>query len=467
LKEVETMNPGSNRIRLDYTRVMKHVTREDIEKLAPQVAKAQEMIQKKDGPGGEFLGWVDLPSRVDAKEIEEIQKCAFEISGNSEVFLIIGIGGSYLGARAVLSALMSPFHNETGISGGPQIPRIYYAGADISSDHTAELLDVMKVRRVTINVISKSGTTTEPALAFRIIKDNIIKKIGKEEAKRRVIATTDKARGSLKTLADREGYKTFVIPDDVGGRFSVLTPVGLLPIAVGGIDIKELLKGAADMALLCREPDLFKNAACMYAVIRNVLLEKGRGIEVLASFEPCLHYVGEWWKQLFGESEGKEHKGIFPASLDFTTDLHSMGQWIQEGVRSLFETFLWIEEEKKEVLIPEEEQNLDNLNYLVGKSLHYVNANAHEGVASAHLEGDVPNMTIKIPKLDAYNLGQLLYFFEYAVAVSGYILGVNPFDQPGVENYKKNMFALLGKPGFEAQAAAIRKASAGGAHCEV
>lgn len=443
------MEVSTKTLSLNYTNVMKHIAEGDLEKIEPEVKKARELLETKKGPGSEYLGWLELPASISKSEIDDIQRTAVEIIGNTDAFIVVGIGGSYLGARAVLESILSSYHNESGMYESKQYPKIYYTGCNISSEQMHDLLDLVKKKRVTINVVSKSGTTTEPALAFRVISDQIVKRFGKEEAKRRVIATTDKSKGSLKTLADREGYRTFVIPDDVGGRFSVLTPVGLLPIAVGGVDIKELLKGAQDFRQKSKEQEMKKNPALMYAALRNILLKKGRGIEILAGFEPSLHYIGEWWKQLYGESEGKNHKGIYPDYLDFTTDLHSMGQWIQDGVRSIFETFLWISESRKEVVIPGEEQDLDKLNYLKGKSFHYVNEKAYLGVASAHMDGGVPNMTLKLPKLTPYHIGQLVFFFEYAVAISGYMLGVNPFDQPGVENYKKNMFALLGKPGFE------------------
>jgi len=451
------------RISLDYSKVMKYVTKEDLDSIAADLLRVTAMIHSGSGLGSEYLGWLDLPGRITKEEVADLAGTASVVIGNSDAFLIVGIGGSYLGARAVLSALLPTYYNEIALISGRQIPRIYYTGCDISPQAMADLLDLIKDRRVTINIISKSGSTTEPALAFRILKDHFVKKLGKEEAKRRVIATTDKSKGALKRLAEREGYKTFVIPDNVGGRFSVLTPVGLLPIAVGGVDINELLLGARDMAEYCREPDTMKNPAVMYAALRNLLHSKGRSIEILASFEPSMHYVGEWWKQLYGESEGKNGKGIYPDYLDFSTDLHSMGQWIQDGVRSIFETFLVVEESRATVVIPSDEQNSDNLNYLADKTLNFVNSSAYEGVSFAHLEGDVPNMAIRIPRQDAYYLGQLIYFFEYGVAVSGYLLGVNPFDQPGVELYKKNMFALLGRPGFEAQGEALRKSMAAGA----
>jgi len=450
------------RISLDYSKVMKHIKKEDLDRIAADVARVRAMMQSKNCPGSEYLGWLDLPSRTTKEELHEIMETAFVAIGNSDAFLVVGIGGSYLGARAVLSAMLPAYYNEMALISGRQIPRIYYTGCDLSPQAMHDLLELINNRRVTINIISKSGSTTEPALAFRILRDHFIRKLGKEEAKRRVIATTDKARGSLKRLAEREGYRTFAIPDDVGGRFSVLTPVGLLPIAVGGVDINELLQGARDMAACCSEPDMMKNPAVLYAAIRNLLLQKGRSIEILAGFEPSLHFFGEWWKQLFGESEGKNGKGIYPDYLDFSTDLHSMGQWIQEGVRSVFETFLVVEEPRADVKVPADEQNSDNLNYLSDKSLSWINLRAYEGVSAAHLEGDVPSTALRIPKLDAYHVGQLIYFFEYAVAVSGYLLGVNPFDQPGVESYKKNMFALLGKPGFEAQGEALQKLIAGG-----
>ncbi|MGV8122369.1 MAG: glucose-6-phosphate isomerase [Candidatus Xenobiia bacterium LiM19] len=451
------------RISLDYSKVMKYITKEDLDRIAADVLRVRAAIQSRNCLGSEYLGWIDLPARITKEEITDMAGTASVVIGNSDAFLVVGIGGSYLGTRAVLSALLPTYYNEMALICGRQIPRIYYTGCDISPQAMADLLDLIKDRRVTINIISKSGSTTEPALAFRILKNHFVKKLGREEAKRRVIATTDRTKGALKRLAEREGYKTFAIPDDVGGRFSVLTPVGLLPIAVGGVDINELVAGARDMAECCKEPDMMKNPAVMYAAIRNLLNQKGRSIEILTSFEPSLHYLGEWWKQLYGESEGKNGKGIYPDYLDFSTDLHSMGQWIQEGVRSIFETFLVVEESRATVAIPPDEQNSDNLNYLADKTLNFINSKAYEGVSAAHLEGDVPNMAIRIPRQDAYYLGQLIYFFEYGVAVSGYLLGVNPFDQPGVELYKRNMFALLGKPGFEAQGEALRKSMAAGA----
>lgn len=448
---------SGNKITLDYSRVMKHISREDLDNIAPVVKMVRNTLDSRKGVGNEYLGWLDLPDRMLLSEAETIQRAAMEVIGNSDVFLVVGIGGSYLGARAVLHSLLPAFYNEIALA-KRQMPRIYYVGCDISSDFLHYLLEEIQGSRVTINVISKSGTTTEPALAFRILKDKIIQRLGKEEVKRRVVATTDAAKGSLKRLAEREGYRTFAIPDDVGGRFSVLTAVGLFPIAVGGVNIKELLTGARDYAEYIRSNDFQGNAACLYAAIRNILWQKKRTTEIMAGFEPSLHYFGEWWKQLYGESEGKDQKGIYPDYIDLTTDLHSMGQWIQEGPRSIFETFLWVQKPAHETLVPHDAQNLDNLNYLEGKSIHYVNEKAMEGVSSAHQEGDVPSMMIKIPELTPYYVGQLIYFFEYAVAISGYLLGVNPFNQPGVENYKKNMFALLGKPGFEQQQEALKKA---------
>ncbi|MCL5772857.1 MAG: glucose-6-phosphate isomerase [Firmicutes bacterium] len=400
--------------------------------------EAERKVKEKTGFGSEFLGWVNLPSVMLSTELSSILEAAKEIRENCDTFIVIGIGGSYLGARAAIEALSS-------MTDAGKSPSILYAGNNMSSDNLCELIDCIKEKNVYVNVISKSGTTTEPAIAFRFIRDFMVKKYGKESSKR-IIATTDKSRGALKEMADNEGYRTFVIPDDVGGRFSVLTAVGLLPIAVAGIDIKSMLEGARDMSKVLEEDDLRKNSAHMYAALRNILYEKGKYVEILANFNPKLHYFSEWWKQLYGESEGKNGQGIYPAAVDFTTDLHSMGQWIQSGRRIIFETFIDIETPSKDLEIPSDSKNLDGLNYIAGKTVDYVNHKAKEGVAMAHASGGVPNMTVSIPRLDAYHLGELFYFFEKAVAVSGYLLGVNPFDQPGVEAYKSNMFKLLGKP---------------------
>ena len=377
-------------------------------------------------------------------------KAADKIKNDSDVLLVIGIGGSYLGARAAIEFLRHQFYN-TVSKEVRKTPEIYYVGNNISSTYIKHLIDVIGDRDFSINMISKSGTTTEPAIAFRVFKKMLIEKYGKEEANKRIYATTDKARGALKNLANEEGYESFVVPDDVGGRYSVLTAVGLLPIAVSGADITKLMEGAASMREICLNNSFEENDAMKYAAIRNILLRKGKSIEVLANYEPSIHYVSEWWKQLYGESEGKDQKGIFPAAVDLTTDLHSMGQFIQDGQRTMFETVLNLEKSPEEIVLEEEEVDLDGLNYLAGKTVEFINQSAMKGTMLAHTDGNVPNLKINIPEQNEYYLGQLFYFFEFACGVSGYILGVNPFDQPGVESYKKNMFALLGKPGFEAQ----------------
>ena len=402
----------------------------------------------KSGAGNDFLGWIDLPVDYDKDEFARIKKAAKKIQADSEVLIVIGIGGSYLGAKAAISFLGHSFNNKRSKE-ERKTPEIYFAGNSISSIYLAELMDIIGDRDFSVNIISKSGTTTEPAIAFRIFKQKLIEKYGREEAAKRIYATTDKARGALKKVADEEGYETFVVPDDVGGRFSVLTAVGLLPIAVSGADIDKLMEGAAGMRQQCLDQPFESNDALLYAAVRNCLLRKGKSIEILANYEPSLHFVSEWWKQLYGESEGKDGKGIFPASVDLTTDLHSMGQYIQDGQRILFETVLQLEKSPYEFIMQEEEVDLDGLNYLAGKSVDFVNKSATRGTIMAHTDGNVPNLQIMIPERSEYNLGELFYFFEFACGVSGYLLGVNPFDQPGVESYKKNMFALLGKPGYE------------------
>ena len=409
-------------------------------------AKAE--LLGKEGAGNDFLGWIDLPVDYDKEEFARIKEAAERIKGDSEVLLVIGIGGSYLGARAAIEFLRHNFYNMVSKE-IRKTPEIYFVGNSISSTYLKHLTDVIGDRDFSVNIISKSGTTTEPAIAFRIFKGMLEKKYGKDGAAKRIYATTDKARGALKNLATEEGYETFVVPDDVGGRFSVLTAVGLLPIAVSGADIDKLMEGAADAREHALKDGYEENDAVMYAAVRNVLLRKGKAVEILANYEPSLHYVSEWWKQLYGESEGKDQKGIFPASVDLTTDLHSMGQFIQDGSRIMFETVLNVEESTEEIVIEEEPVDLDGLNYLSGKTVDFVNKSAMNGTMLAHTDGNVPNLVVKIPKQDEFSLGQLFYFFEFACGVSGYILGVNPFNQPGVESYKKNMFALLGKPGFE------------------
>ncbi len=406
---------------------------------------AAKMLDYRSGPGNDFLGWLDLPVKYDRAELKRIKAAAKKIQRQSEVLIVIGIGGSYLGAKAALEFCGHSFYNNLPKK-RRRTPEIYFAGTNISGTYLSHLLDIVGERPFSVNVISKSGTTTEPAIAFRIFKKKLEEKYGAPGAKERIYATTDRARGALKTLADREGYETFVVPDDVGGRFSVLTAVGLLPIAAAGIDVDQLLKGAADARQQFKSAPYSENAALQYAAARNILHRKGKDIEMLVNYEPRLHFVAEWWKQLFGESEGKNGKGIFPASADFTTDLHSLGQYIQDGRRHLFETVLEIEKPEADLVLEAEPGDPDGLNYLTGKSLDYVNKKAAEGTLLAHTDGGVPNLKVIIPEATPYYLGQLFYFFEKACALSGYLLGVNPFDQPGVEAYKKNMFRLLGKP---------------------
>lgn len=419
----------------DDSNVNQLVRNEELMEWRGRVKEAHEKIQNKTGEGSDFLGWVDLPVNYDKEEFKEIKLSAEKIRNDSEVLVVIGIGGSYLGSKAVIEAL-----------GGDKKVEVCFAGNDLSSRHMDELLKNIEGKEVSLNVISKSGTTTEPALAFRILRNWMEKKYG-EEANGRIYATTDSSKGVLKKLATEKGYTTFVVPDDVGGRYSVLTAVGLLPIAVAGIDIDDLMCGAEAARLNYENENLGENDCYRYSVYRNIFYRQGKSVEVLANYEPCLHYMGEWWKQLFGESEGKDKKGIFPAAVDFTTDLHSMGQYIQDGSRILMETVLSVEEDNKKMVIREDLEDLDGLNFLAGKTLDEVNKKAMEATIAAHTEGGVPNMVIRMPKLDAFNLGYLLYFFEKACAMSGYLLEVNPFNQPGVEVYKKNMFKLLGKPG--------------------
>lgn len=444
------------KVSFDYASAKNVIAEHEMQSMAKNVMLAKEELIKKTGAGNDFLGWVDLPVNYDKEEFERIKKAAKTITENSEVLVVIGIGGSYLGARAAIEGLQHSFYNNVGQS-VRKTPEIYYAGNNISSTYLADLIDVIGDRDFSVNVISKSGTTTEPAIAFRVFKKMLEDKYGKEGASKRIYATTDKVKGALKTLADAEGYETFVVPDDVGGRFSVLTAVGLLPIAVSGANIDELMRGAAQGRKMALENEFEDNDALLYAGVRNILLRKGKMVEVLANYEPNLHYIGEWWKQLYGESEGKDQKGIFPAAVDLTTDLHSMGQYIQDGARILFETVISVEKARRNISILEEKEDLDGLNYLVGKEMDFVNKSAMNGTILAHTDGNVPNLKISIPELNEYYLGQLFYFFEFACGISGYILGVNPFNQPGVESYKKNMFALLGKPGYEAEQAELLK----------
>lgn len=438
----------SNRVTFDYSAAKGFINDSEIEMIEKIAINAKQELLNKTGAGNDFLGWIDLPVNYDKEEFSRIKTAAKKIRDDSEVLLVIGIGGSYLGARAAIEYLRHSFYNSVSKE-IRKTPEIYYVGNNISSTYINHLLDVIGDRDFSINMISKSGTTTEPAIAFRVFKKALINKYGKAEAAKRIYATTDKSRGALKNLATEEGYESFVVPDDVGGRFSVLTAVGLLPIAVSGADIDSLMDGARSMREACLNNEFKNNDALLYAAVRNILLRKGKSIEILANYEPALHYVSEWWKQLFGESEGKDGKGIFPAAVDLTTDLHSMGQFIQDGQRTMFETVINLEKSSHELLIEEEEVDLDGLNYLAGKSVDFINKSAMDGTRLAHTDGGVPNLVVNLPEQNEFSLGELFYFFEFACGVSGYILGVNPFDQPGVESYKKNMFALLGKPGFE------------------
>lgn len=444
------------KITFDYSKTAGFISEEEIGYMSRLTEQAKDVLVSKNGAGNDFLGWIDLPVDYDKEEFSRIEKAAEKIKKDSDVLIVIGIGGSYLGARAAIEFLRHGFYNSL-----PKekrgTPEIYYVGNSISSTYLQGVIDVIGDRDFSVNVISKSGTTTEPAIAFRIFKKMLEDKYGQEEAAKRIYATTDKARGALKDLATKEGYESFVVPDDVGGRFSVLTAVGLLPIAVSGADIKALMDGVASGRELALNEKFEDNEAMKYAAIRNILLRKGKSVEVLANYEPALHYIGEWWKQLYGESEGKDQKGIFPAAVDFTTDLHSMGQFIQDGARIMFETVMNVEEARETITIEKEAEDLDGLNYLAGKTMDFVNKSAMNGTILAHTDGNVPNLMIKIPKMDEFHLGQLFYFFEFACGVSGYILGVNPFNQPGVESYKRNMFALLGKPGYEEEREALLK----------
>ena len=445
-----------SKVTFDYSKACSFIQEHEMEYMSELAAQAKDKLVAKTGAGNDFLGWIDLPVDYDKEEFDRIKKAAAKIREDSEVLLVIGIGGSYLGARASIEFLGHSFANVVSKE-VRKSPEIYYVGNSISSTYIKDLMDVVGDRDFSINMISKSGTTTEPAIAFRVFKEILEKKYGKEEAAKRIYATTDRAKGALKNLATEEGYETFVVPDDVGGRFSVLTAVGLLPIAVSGADIDKLMEGAAAGRKAALENAFEDNDAMKYAAVRNILLRKGKTIEVLANYEPSLHYVSEWWKQLYGESEGKDQKGIFPASVDLTTDLHSMGQFIQDGNRVLFETVLNVEKSREEIIINEEPVDLDGLNYLAGRNVDFINKSAMNGTILAHTDGNVPNLMVKIPEQNEFYLGELFYFFEFACGVSGYLLGVNPFNQPGVESYKKNMFALLGKPGYEEQREALLK----------
>ena len=445
-----------SKVTFDYSKAASFIAAHEVENIKKPVMDAKEVLVSRSGAGNDFLGWIDLPVNYDKEEFTRIKKAAEKIQSDSEVLLVIGIGGSYLGARAAIEFLRHSFYNIVDKS-VRKTPEIYFCGNSISSTYLKDLMDVIGDRDFSINIISKSGTTTEPAIAFRIFKEMCEKKYGKEGAAKRIYATTDKARGALKKLATEEGYETFVVPDDVGGRFSVLTAVGLLPIAVSGADIDKLMEGAASGREMALNDAFEKNGALQYAGIRNILLRKGKSVEVLANYEPSVHFVSEWWKQLFGESEGKDQRGIFPASVDLTTDLHSMGQFIQDGARILFETVINVETSREILTIGEEPVDLDGLNYLAGQTVDFVNKSAMNGTILAHTDGQVPNLVVSIPEVNEFYLGQLFYFFEFACGVSGYMLGVNPFNQPGVESYKKNMFALLGKPGYEEQREALLK----------
>ena len=430
-------------LKFNYKNALNFVSEQEIAAMQEKVNAAHDTLMNKKGDGNDFLGWINLPEEYDKEEFERIKKAAKKIRDDSEVLVVIGIGGSYLGARAAIEMLTSPFRTDN------KTPQIVYAGNSISSSYLGSLLKYVEGKDFSVNVISKSGTTTEPAIAFRFFRELLEKKYGKEGARGRIYATTDKNKGALKSLAVSEGYESFVISDDIGGRYSVLTAVGLLPIAAAGIDIDEIMAGAKAAMSLYNNPDLSQNECYQYAAIRNILLSKGKNIEMMVNYEPQLHYFAEWWKQLFGESEGKENKGIFPASADFSTDLHSMGQYIQEGQRMLFETAILTEKPVLDIEIKDDAENIDGLNFLAGKTVNYVNKQASEAVAIAHVDGGVPNLSVTVSEISPYNFGMLCYFFEKACGISGYILNVNPFNQPGVEAYKKNMFALLGKPGYE------------------
>ena len=442
-------------VQFDYSKALEFIDEQEVLSLQDKINNNYKSIYEKTGKGSDFLGWVDLPSKTTPALLDEIEATASTLRTKSEVCVIVGIGGSYLGARAVIEALSPSFSLLKKKKGNPVM---LYAGHNISEDYLTQLLEVLNEKEYSIVVISKSGTTTEPALAFRLLRRHLEEKYGTEEAATRIVAITDKTRGALKQLATEKGYQTYVVPDDVGGRYSVLTPVGLLPIAIAGFDIKKLVAGAQQMEDFVKEDySIGKNPVSAYAAVRNVLYNNGKSVEIMVNYEPNLYFFTEWWKQLYGESEGKENKGIFPAGVSNTTDLHSMGQYIQEGVRNLFETVVSVKNPDNTLLVPEDADNLDKLNYLAGKRIHEVNKMAELGTTIAHVDGGVPNLRVSIPEMSESVLGELIYFYEMACAVSGYLLDVNPFDQPGVEAYKRNMFALLGKPGFESETEAIEK----------
>jgi len=441
-------------IKLDVSRVYEFIASDEITNLAEETLSAQQTLHRGDGDGNDYLGWLHLPTAITDKQLAEIEESVSGLREKTELLVVVGIGGSYLGARAVNDALADNFSH---LKKQTKAPHMLFAGHNIGEDYMHELVELLDDYSYSIVIISKSGTTTEPALSFRILKDHLINKVGKEEAGNRIIAVTDSSKGALRQLANEEGYRSFVIPDDVGGRFSVFTPVGLIPLAICGVDIRQLVKGAQEMSSRCAPDVPFENnPAAIYAATRNALYRSGKKIEILVNYNNKLHYTSEWWKQLFGESEGKEGKGIFPASVDNSTDLHSMGQYIQEGERILFETVISVEQTNSQMAIPKDTANLDQLNYLATQNIDHVNKMAELGTILAHLDGGVPNIRISIPRLNARYLGQLLYFFEKACGISGYMLGINPFNQPGVEAYKKNMFALLEKPGFESETAKIK-----------
>ncbi|WP_165212143.1 glucose-6-phosphate isomerase [Streptococcus tangpeifui] len=436
-------------IKFDYSKVLdKFVAAQEIDYMQPQVSALDKILRDGSGQGGEMTGWLNLPESYDKEEFARIQKAATKIQSDSDVLVVIGIGGSYLGARAAIDFLNNAFVNLQPAD-KRKAPQILYAGNSISSNYLADLVDYVADKDFSVNVISKSGTTTEPAIAFRVFKELLVKKYGQEGANKRIYATTDRSKGAVKVEADANGWETFVVPDSVGGRFTVLTPVGLLPIAVSGADITKLMEGANAARKAYSSDKIEENEAYQYAVIRNILYRKGYVTEILANYEPSLQYFSEWWKQLAGESEGKDQKGIYPTSANFSTDLHSLGQFIQEGMRNLFETVIRVEKPRKNITVPELTEDLDGLGYLQGKDVDYVNKKATDGVLLAHTDGGVPNTFLTLPEQDEYTLGYTIYFFELAIGLSGYLNGVNPFNQPGVEAYKKNMFALLGKPGFE------------------
>ena len=444
------------KIKFDYSKAGKFIAESEINGLKPYIEAAHKTLHEGTGAGSDFLGWVNLPENYDKEEYARIKKAAEKIKSNSKALIVIGIGGSYLGARMAIEMVHHNFFNVNPDTRKDGV-QIFFAGNSISSTYLADLVETVKDIDFSVNIISKSGTTTEPAIAFRVFRKLLIEKYGVEGAKERIYATTDKAKGALKNLADEEGYETFVVPDEVGGRYSVLTAVGLLPIAASGADIDALMQGAYDAMKEYANPNVDENDCYKYVACRNALYRKGKTVEMMVNYEPQVHYFAEWWKQLFGESEGKDNKGIFPASVDFSSDLHSMGQYIQDGLRIMFETVLFFDNARKEVIIEEDGDNVDGLNFLSGKGVSFVNEQAFNGTLLAHTDGNVPNLILRIERMDEYCLGNLIYFFEKACGVSGYLLGVNPFDQPGVEAYKKNMFALLGKPGYEAAQAELLK----------